>query len=385
MKKVCILTATRAEYGLLKPIIEKMIHAEDIGVEIVVTGAHLSPEYGETYKEIEADGFHIGRKIDILLSGTSAASVSKSMGLAMIGFGDYFETSRPDMLIVLGDRYETFAVCAAATNARIPIIHLYGGETTEGAVDEAYRHSITKMSHLHFTSTEQYRDRVIQLGENPENVYNVGAIGVENALKATLFSKKEIYEQLNLQGQAKYAVVTFHPVTLENATAEQQVMELLGALERRGELVYIITKANADAGGALINHVLDEYAATHSGVKVFSSLGMKRYLSALKYSTMVIGNSSSGIVEAPTFHIPTVNIGDRQKGRMQAQSVINCEPLCADISAAIETAEHFDCSQIMNPYGKGNTSDTICKIIAQKIQAGSIDIKKKFYDLEKQR
>ena len=383
MKKVCILTATRAEYGLLKPIIEKMIHIEDIDVEIVVTGAHLSPEYGETYKEIKADGFHIGRKIDILLSGTSAASVSKSMGLAMIGFGDYFETSRPDMLLVLGDRYETFAVCAAATNARIPIVHLYGGETTEGAVDEAYRHSITKMSHLHFTSTEQYRNRVIQLGENPENVYNVGSIGVENALKMTLFSKKEIYEQLNLDDKSEYAVVTFHPVTLENATAELQVKELLKALERRPERVYIITKANADAGGALINNVLDEYAAAHSEVKVFSSLGMKRYLSALKYSTMVIGNSSSGIVEAPTFHIPTINIGDRQKGRMQAESVINCEPLCSDISAAIETAEYFDCSQITNPYGKGNTSDMICKIVIQKIQADSINIKKRFYDLEK--
>ena len=385
MKRICILTATRAEYGLLKPIIHKLIDAKDLEIKLVVTGAHLAPEYGETYREIESDGYHIDRKIDILLTGTSPASVSKSMGLAMIGFGDYFESIRPDALIVLGDRYETFAVCAAATNARIPIIHLYGGETTEGAVDEAYRHSITKMSHLHFTSTEQYRARVIQLGENPENVYNVGSIGVENAINTVLFSKNELYEQLGLKNHTRYAVVTFHPVTLEAATAEEQINELLKAMEQRNELTYIVTKANADAGGLLINQILDEYAKKHAGVKVFSSLGTKRYLSALKYATMIIGNSSSGIIEAPTFHIPTVNIGDRQKGRIQAKSVINCDPSCRSITTSIERAEQLDCCTISNPYEKENTSDMICDVISMKMSEDPINIKKKFYDLESQK
>lgn len=386
MKTITVLTATRAEYGLLSPIISALKKCADIEVRIVVTGAHLSPEFGLTYKEIEKDGFEIDKKIEILLSSDTPSAISKSMGLAMISFADYFSERKSDALLVLGDRYETLAVCCAAMNERIPIIHLYGGETTEGAIDEAIRHAITKMSYLHLTSTEEYRKRVIQLGENPDRVYTVGGIGIENALKQKLMSKSELQDSLGFVLDKPYAVITFHPVTLEGSSAAEQCEELLNAIDAYPEMKFVITKANADSDGRVINKLLDEYANTHQNVLVRESLGMIRYLSALKYAEMAIGNSSSGLLEVPTFKIPTVNIGDRQKGRLQADSVINCKPVTSEICKAIEKAESEEfkgiCKDVINPYGDGDTTSKVIKAIKNVIVDAPIDLKKKFYDLE---
>ncbi len=311
-KKIIVVTATRAEYGLLKPIIKKLKQSEYFQVEPAATGMHLSSEFGSTYREIEEDGIQIDNNIEILLSSDTPVAMSKTMGLALISFSEYFDKSKPDAIMVLGDRYETLAVCCAAMNGRILIFHLHGGETTEGAIDEAIRHAITKMSFLHFTSTETYRKRVIQMGEDPDRVFNVEAVGVENVLHEELLSKNELEKLLQLNLSRSYAVVTFHPVTLENDSVEAQL------LDEHSEYLYICTKANADAGGRKINQMLDDYAAQRENIAVYESLGMKRYLSAVKYAAMVIGNSSSGIIEVPSFRIPTINIGDRQKGRIQA-------------------------------------------------------------------
>lgn len=386
MKTITILTATRAEYGLLYPLIKKLEESKKYNVKLVVTGAHLAPEFGLTYREIEKDGIEIDKKIEILLSSDTPAAISKTMGLALISFADYFKDSKPDALIVLGDRYETLAVCCAAMNERIPIIHLYGGETTEGAIDEAVRHAITKMSFLHFTSTEQYRKRVIQLGENPERVFCVGAIGIENAMKKKLMTREELALSLDFKLDGDYAVVTFHPVTLEECSAQKQYEQVLRAFDRHSNMKYIITKANADSGGRIINQMTEEYAQKHNNVYVIESLGMVRYLSALKYAKMVIGNSSSGLVEAPSFRIPTINIGDRQRGRICAGSVINCNPEEEQISLAMEKAcsEEFRnfVKNVINPYGDGNVSDKMIKIIDQFMSKDIIELKKKFYDLE---
>lgn len=385
MKTITVLTATRAEYGLLNPVIHALKACGEFDVRIVVTGAHLSPEFGLTYKEIERDGIEIDRKIEILLSSDTPASISKSMGMAMIGFADYFAERRPDALVVLGDRYETLAVCCAAMNERIPIIHLYGGETTEGAVDEAIRHAITKLSYLHLTSTEEYRRRVIQLGEHPERVLTVGAIGIENSLKKPLITKEELEESLNFKLDKPYAVVTFHPVTLEGSSAKEQYEEVLKAFDKNSDMKYIITKANADSDGRIINKMTDEYTESHDNVIAFESLGAVRYLSALKYAAMAIGNSSSGLIEVPSFKIPTINIGDRQKGRLKAASVIDCIPKEESICAAIELAENTEfrdvCRNTINPYGDGNTSQKIVDAIQKMFQDG-ISLKKKFYNIE---
>lgn len=385
MKKVCVLTATRAEYGLLRPVIDKLNRSGELDVRIAVTGAHLSPEFGLTYKEIEADGLTIDEKIEILMSADTPSAISKSMALAMTGFADYFQRTRPDMLVVLGDRYETLAVCCAAMNAGIPIAHLYGGETTEGAVDECIRHSITKMSYLHFTSTEAYRRRVIQLGEDPERVFCVGAVGIENICEMQLLDRAGLEEAVGFRLDRPYAVVTFHPVTLESGGAESQFGELLDALSRFKDMKFIITKANADADGRRINQMTDEFAAVHRNVAVFESLGQLRYLSALKYCAMVVGNSSSGLIEAPSFGIPTVNIGDRQKGRLQADSVINCAPFAVEIEKAMQMAlsEEFSerAANTVNPYGDGHTSEKIVNTLKSFLCHGSINLKKRFYDI----
>jgi GDP/UDP-N,N'-diacetylbacillosamine 2-epimerase (hydrolysing) len=385
-KKISVLTATRAEYGLLKPIIEKLQLVPEFDVYVVATGAHLSPEFGLTYKDIEKDGIAIDKKIDILLSADTPAAISKSMGLAMIGFADYFERLRPDILVVLGDRYETLAVATVAMNLRIPIVHLYGGETTEGAVDESIRHAITKLSYLHFTSIEQYRNRVIQLGEDPERVFCVGAIGIENILNEKLMSKSELEKSIDFQLDKPYAMVTFHPVTLEGNQSEEQARALLDVCASYKDIKFIFTKANADAGGRVINKMIDDFINENDHGIAFASLGMLRYLSALKYCTMVIGNSSSGLLEAPSFGIPTINIGDRQKGRLQADSVINCEPVKEDIEKALEQAlcEEFKnkAKITTNPYGDGNTSSKIVGVMKDFILSDKLNLKKKFYDYE---
>lgn len=387
MKKIIsILTASRAEYGLLKPIIMKMNLIKELDIRIVVTGMHLSPEFGLTYKEIEKDGFRIDKKIDILLNSCTSVSVSKSMGLAMIGFAEYFEELNPDLLIVLGDRYETLAACCAATNARILIAHLHGGEATEGLIDEAFRHSITKMSYLHFTSTEEYRKRVIQLGEEPERVFNVGAIGVEIINNLKYLSKEELENSLNFRINNKLALLTFHPVTLENNTVEEQFMNTLQAIDMFDDLQVIITKANADMGGNIINKLIDNYVEQRKGKCVaYDSLGQLRYLSAMRYCDFVIGNSSSGIIEAPSFEKPTINIGDRQKGRTQAKTIINCNPIKSEIIDSIKTAlsNEFQTAikNTKSPYGDGNTSEKIIQEILKHLDSESVSIKKKFYNL----
>lgn len=386
MKKICVLTATRAEYGLLKPIIKKLIINDDFDVRIVATGAHLSPEFGLTYQEIERDGFKIDKKIEMLLSSDTPMSISKSMGLAMIGFADYFNDLNPDLLIVLGDRYETLAVAIAAMNSRIPIAHLYGGEITEGAVDDCIRHAITKLSYIHFTSTEDYKKRVIQLGEHPERVFNVGAVGIENIMNEKLFSKEELGLSLEMDLSKPFAVVTFHPVTLENNSSENQIISLLEACRTFEHINFVFTKANADTDGRIINKYIDEYTKTTSHFKSFTSLGVVRYLSALKYCSLVIGNSSSGLVEAPSFGMPIINIGERQKGRLQATSVINCEPneesIINSIKYALSSSYKESHKSVVNPYGDGQTSEKVVETLSTFLLSESIDLKKKFYDVE---
>jgi len=389
--RVCVVTATRAEYGLLRPIIQMMEYDTDIDSSIVVTGMHLSPEFGLTYKEIENDGVLINKKIEILLSSDTGASISKSMGLALTGFADYFSDHAFDMVILLGDRYETLAVAIAAMNAGIPIAHLHGGEITIGAVDDAIRHAITKLSYLHFTSTEEYRKRVIQLGESPDRVFYVGALAIDNIEQEKLLSREELSEQLGIDLSGDYAVVTFHPTTLENDTAAYQVKELLEALSVFQDWHYVVTKANADKDGRVINKMLDEYAGAHTNVHVYSSLGTQRYLSALKYATAVIGNSSSGLLEAPSFHIPTVNIGDRQKGRVRADSVFDCKPIAADIIRCIKLVRSEETRSyvktVENPYkcnrdGAGTTAHQIVSIIKEYVLGNRINLKKIFYDVQ---
>lgn len=382
---IAILTATRAEYGLLSPIIKRMLQDDDINAKVLVTGAHLSPEFGFTYKEIEEDGVIIDKKIEILAKGDTGAAVSQTMGKALIKFGEYFECERPDALLVLGDRYETLAVCIAAMNAQIPVIHLYGGETTQGAIDEAIRHSISKMSYLHFTSTDEYRHRVIQLGENPNRVFAVGAIGVENALSLPLLSKNKLEQSLGFSLDKPYVVATYHPVTLETISLDDQISDFFRAIEIRSNYTYIITKANADAGGRRVNELLEKFVKGKTNIHIVDSLGVKRYLSALKYCYMVMGNSSSGITEVPSFHIPTINIGDRQKGRTHAETVIDCKSDTDSILSAMEKAESEEyrkiCLRAVNPFEKPNVAENIVSTIKSEMMNKAIDIKKIFYDI----
>lgn len=387
-KKICILTSTRAEYGLLKPLISKLINRSEFDVRIAVTGMHLAPEFGFTYLDIEKDGFKIDKKVEMLINSNTHVGVSKSMGLTTIGFAEYFDELKPDLLIVLGDRFETLAVCIAAMNARIPIAHLHGGESTEGVIDEAIRHSISKMSYLHFTSTEEYRKRVIQLGEDPERVFNVGAIGLEVIKEMNYLNKEQLEESIGFRIDKKLALLTFHPVTLEDNTAEQQFQNLLDAIDAFDDLQVIITKANADMGGRSINHLIDVYERKRTDkCKAFQSLGQQRYLSTMKICDFVIGNSSSGIIEAPSFETPTINIGDRQMGRVQANSVISCEPTKEDIISAIEKAlsKDFRSSLIgmINPYGDGNVSDKIIIEIEKFLCSNNSNkfLKKQFYNI----
>ena len=386
MKKICIVTGTRAEYGLLKPVIERIKKNRDLELQLVATGMHLSPEFGLTYQEIEEDGYPINAKIEMLLGADTASGNTKSMGVALIGFADYFEINKPDILLILGDRYEMLAVAAAAMMAKIPIAHIHGGETTEGAVDEAIRHSITKMSHLHFTATEVYRKRVIQLGENPSRVFNVGALGVENVKNVPLMQKEELEENIGFVFSDKTLMVTYHPVTLEHTTAREQFMTLLEVIEENEDLRVIFTKANSDTDGKVINKMIDEFVEIHSGrCAAYTSLGQVRYLSALKYCSAVVGNSSSGIIEAPSFGIPTVNIGDRQRGRVCAESVIHCGNAKEDIEEALRMglSPYFrsEIKNVRNPYEGDRTSEQIVDILCRELQKG-IELKKIFYEVK---
>lgn len=385
MKKICVVTGTRAEYGLLKPVIEKISRDIELDLYLVVTGAHLSPEFGLTYQEIENDGYIISKKIEMLLSADTPGSIVKSMGVEMIGFADAFTEVHPDMVVILGDRYEMLAAASAAMIHRIPIAHIHGGETTEGAIDEAIRHAITKMSYLHFATTEGYRKRIIQLGENPARVFNVGALGVENIKTVKLLSMEALEQSIGLKLGKNTMMVTYHPVTLERESSAGQFENLLRVLESREDWNIIFTKSNSDTDGRIINQMIDRFVANHRKRSIaHTSLGQVRYLSALKYCSMVIGNSSSGIVEVPSFHIPTVDIGDRQRGRIASGSVIHCETGIEDIENAVDKAMQEEFRQLIknekNPYEGNNTSSEIFSIVKYFLKNG-IDIKKKFYDL----
>ncbi len=383
-RKICVITGTRAEYGLLYWLMKEIEADKNLHLQLIVTGMHLSPEFGLTYKEIEKE-FKIDKKIEMLLSSDTHIGISKSMGLAQISFSEAYDELKPDMIVVLGDRYEIFSAVAASMISLIPIIHLSGGETTESAFDESIRHCITKMSHLHFTATEEYKNRVIQLGENPANVFNVGGMGIENIKRLKLLSREELEKSINFKLNKKNILVTFHPVTLENSTAKEQFKELLDAIDELEDTNIIFTKANSDTDGRVINQMIDEYVIKNSHKSVgFISLGQVRYLSALQYVDAVVGNSSSGLAEAPSFKIGTINIGDRQKGRIKADSVIDCLPVKNDILKALEksySSEFKDLlANVSNPYGEGSASMKILDII-KTINLENI-IKKSFYDIK---
>ncbi len=384
--KICIMTATRAEFGLIKPIIRKLYKVPEFIVKIVATGMHLSPEFGLTYKEIEECGFLVDKKIEIQLGSDSTVAEAKTMGLAMISFSDYFADEKPDYVLIAGDRYEAMAVATTAMVMRIPLIHLFGGETTEGAIDECIRHSISKMSYLHFVTTETYRKRVIQLGENPNRVFVVGGTGSENVRSQRLLNKDELEKQLDFNLDGKYVVVTLHSVTLENNTADDQVKELLLACDKHPELKYVFTKANSDAGGRIINRALERYCKNHDNAKVYESLGYIKYLSAVKYCAFVLGNSSSGIMEVPSLGVPTVDIGDRERGRLRAESVLNCAPNHESIVSAMDKAltKEFSefCRTVKNPYAAKDTSTEVVRIIKEHVLNERVDLKKKFYDID---
>lgn len=381
MKKVAVVTATRAEYGILRPLIFRLRKEREFQLQVIVTGTHLSEKYGDTQEEIENDGVEVFRRIPILKDGNTPYDISLTVANALQGFALYFKEEKPDMVVVLGDRTEILGVCTAAMNERVPIAHLHGGEVTEGAVDDCVRHAITKMSYLHFPATEVYRKRIIQLGEEPERVFNVGALGVENILHVPLLSYQEICEQIGIPKGEDYAVMTFHPVTLENETAREQTEELLRAIEQEKNRFYLITMANADAGGDIVNDMLRRFAAKMKNVKLVASLGMIRYLSAVKYSRFVLGNSSSGIIEAPALGTPTVNIGDRQKGRLMADTIISCAPKKEDIIAAMRLADKTE-HKVSTIYGDGNTAEKIVSVMKDFLLHDRINLKKTFYDME---
>jgi len=385
MIRIDILTTTRAEYGLLRPLIRNMAKDAWFDMRILVSGTHLSESFGMTCQEIEKDNFGEFLKLPILSEKKGTIGVAETMANAIIRFAGLFEKDKPDFLLVDGDRYETAAVCIAALNANIPIIHLGGGATTEGAVDENFRHMITKMSWLHFPTAEVYRQRIIRMGEEPDRVYTVGSLGLENIKNETLLEKDELEKSIGFLLDKPYAVVTFHPVTKEDGTAEQQMMELLNACETSVDMKFVFTKANADCEGDKINALLDQYANKHSKQCIcVASLGVVKYLSALKYCAFVMGNSSSGIIEAPSFGIPTINIGDRQKGRLQADSVLNCKPekqeLLKTMQLAMSQEIRLKCHNTINPFGDGNVSQKIIRVIKEKCSGGGDFLKKKFYD-----
>lgn len=387
MKKVCIVTGTRAEYGLLKPLIRKVDEDKDLELQLVVTGTHLSPEFGLTYNEIIDDDFKIDEKVEILMSSDTSVGTCKSMGIAMISLCDTFERLKPDIVIILGDRYEMLCVASVSMVLGIPLAHIHGGETTEGAIDEAIRHSITKMSYLHFTSNEVYRKRVVQLGEDPKRVFNVGAICVESINNLDYLKKEILEKEINFKFDKKVALCTFHPTTLEHDLIKNQFENILSALDEFEDLKVIFTKSNSDAEGRIVNNLIDDYVINHPDKSIsFFSMGQLKYLSAMKYCSVVIGNSSSGIIEAPILKKPTINIGDRQKGRLTTKSIINCNPNKEEIVKALDISLDLDYNdkikKVCNLYGDGNTSYNILLVLKDYLFNDKIILKKKFYDIE---
>jgi GDP/UDP-N,N'-diacetylbacillosamine 2-epimerase (hydrolysing) len=381
-RKICVVTGSRAEYGLLRWVMEGIRKSAFLELQLIVTGMHLAPKFGLTYTEIEGDGFQIDRKIEMLLSSDTPVGITKSIGIGIIGFADSLSEMKPDLLLVLGDRYEIFVAVSSALVARIPVAHLHGGETTEGAFDEGLRHSITKMSHLHFVAAEEYRKRVIQLGEQPERVFLVGGLGIDNINKLNLLEKQELERSLGFKLGKKNLMITFHPVTLEKDSSAQQMKELLDALDALKETKLIFTMPNSDTDSRIIFQMIEKFVAKHPHAIAFTSLGQLRYLSCIKYVDGVVGNSSSGLAEVPSFKKGTINIGDRQKGRMKAGSVIDCEANKKSISSAIQKlySAEFQAKlrTVKNPYGSGGASEALVKIL-ERVSLDGI-LKKTFYD-----
>ena len=384
MRKICVVTSTRAEYGLLYWLLKEIEADSELELQLIVTGMHLSPEFGLTYKEIEKE-FKIDKKIEILSSSHTSLDICSEMARVYEKFAPALAELKPDILVLLGDRYEIFGVAGVTSIMQIPMAHIHGGETTQGAFDEAFRHSITKMSHIHFAATNEYANRIIQLGEEPGRVFNVGGPGIENIKKLNLLNKDEFEKSINFKLAKKNILITFHPATLENSSAREQFNELLKALDELDDTNFIFTKANSDTDGDVINKMIDEYVSENSQKAVaFASLGQLRYLSAIKFVDIVLGNSSSGLLEVPSFKKATINIGDRQKGRARASCVIDVSPVKEEILAAIKRAYSKEFEQTLkdtiNPYDGGNPSKKMVKIL-KEIKLDGI-LKKKFYDVK---
>ncbi len=387
-RKICVVTTTRADYGLLYWLIKEIAEDPELELSLIATGMHLSSEFGMTVREIEKDGFHIDRRIEMLLSSSSERGIVKSMGVAMISFADALKEIAPDIIVILGDRFEIVPVAMASVVFKIPVAHIHGGETSQGAIDEAFRHSVTKMASIHFPATETYRNRIIQMGESPDLIFNLGAPGIDSIYILPLLDKLELAESLQFSLQGTVAMVTFHPVTTESGTALLQVENMLKAIEDAG-IRAIFTKANADADGSIINGRLAEFCQNRpDNFKLFDNLGQTRYLSCMKNLDLMLGNSSSGIIEAPSFRLPVVNIGDRQKGRMRAPNVIDVGNSVAEIRGGITRALSNDfrtsIKDIENPYDRfrdGQTSHRIMQVL-KTVELSENLIKKKFRDLD---
>ncbi len=382
-RKIAVFTGTRADYGLLYWLLKDIQENATLTLQLIVSGSHLSPEFGNTFEQIERDGFSIDEKVEILLSSNSAVGTAKSVGLGIIGYAEALDRLKPDVLVILGDRSEALAIAQTAAILKIPLLHIHGGEITEGAYDDAFRHAITKLSHIHCTATETYKQRVIQMGEMPNRVYNVGAIGLDHMYRSTLMTTEQLSSDLNFDLNHPYFLATYHPVTLASEPAIETFNALRTSLEQFPQHNVIVTYPNADNGSREIISLIQDYAQQSKGkVLAMASLGQVRYLSCVKYATAVIGNSSSGIIEVPSFNVPTVNIGARQQGRLAAQSVIHCQPDSLSITTAINKAilllPQLQLTPVTNPYGQGKASQFIVKLLTTT----RLKPTKFFYDLK---
>ena len=387
MKKIAVVTSTRAEFGLLMPVIKSLREYEnnELKIEVVVTGTHLSDEYGHTIDEIYRNDILVDETVEIPVDSKDAGDISHNQAITLEKFTRLFMEKKYNGIVILGDRYEMLSIAIAAGNTHTPIFHLCGGDTTEGAIDEWIRHSITKMSYLHFpTNAESYK-RIIQLGEDSERVFNYGSTSIDNIIKLSNMPKSDALKSIGLE-ECRYAVCTYHPVTMDNGDVDEMVQNFLEAIKHTPEIEFIVTKSNADQGGAHINELLDASQANITNLHVYISLGVVRYLSLMKSAEFVLGNSSSGIIETPAFGIPTINIGDRQRGRLQSESIINCSTDSESIEAAIQKAMDSEfkknCKSVISPYGDGHAAEHIASKIVEVVSKGKIDLKKKFYDFE---
>jgi len=382
-RTISVVTGSRAEYGLLQGVIQSIEKSRLLSLQLIVTGMHLSPDFGLTYKEIESDGHTIDYKVDSFVGSDTAFEITKSIGKGLSGFAEVWSTTKPDVVLMLGDRYEILPAAIAAIIAGIPVAHLHGGETSEGAFDESIRHAITKLAHLHFVAAESYRNRVLQMGEQPDRVHLVGGLGVDRIKSLKLMGRRELESQLGQEFLERNLLVTFHPVTLEIDQAENQLNELLKSMAKLKNTLLIFTLANADTKGSTLNKIINRFVEEHSNMLVFPSLGQLRYLSCLQFVDAVVGNSSSGLAEVPTFRKGTINVGDRQRGRLRADSVIDCAPTSSAIDAAIEQlySDEFqnNLMSVTNPYGEGGAREKIIEVL-ENVSIEGLSMKR-FYDI----